>query len=275
MTRFALATTALLAVLLGPAAARAQDASVGCGNVGYVGCCIDDTHSQYCSNGKLVKKTCSGATPSCGWNKLGSNFVYTCGTTKDADPSGTYKRLCTAIPDGGPVPDPDWSVKTDKGTPKTEAGTKADSGTAVPCGSIPTWGCCEDDTTVKFCLSGSPKTKTCTGATPKCGWSKDGYYCGTTTDADPTGAKPRLCSAAPNPDGSVTKKDTGTSPTGDTGTAGDTGGTTPKKDTGTTKPKTTDDEGCACSLSSQATAGGVLVLAGALFIFALARRRRR
>jgi MYXO-CTERM domain-containing protein len=284
MTRIAFGLAAVAAIVVSPSLARAQDASVGCGNIGYIGCCVDDTHSKYCSNGKISSKTCSGTKPLCGWNLIGSttNYGYSCGTTKDSDPSGKYKRLCTEIPDGGAVPDPDWSVKTDKGTPKTEAGVKVEAGPVVPCGAITSLGCCEDDSTSKYCVSGTLKSKTCTGSTPKCGWSKTGYYCTTTTDSDPSGVNPRLCSQVVAKDGGTTQKDGSTTKTDTGGSTTDTGsttkkdtGSTTKKDTGsTTKPKA-EDEGCGCSVSSPGSAGILLLVVGLFFGFSLVRRRRR
>jgi MYXO-CTERM domain-containing protein len=256
------------ACLLGlPLAALAADGGGGCGSVGYVGCCIDATKSQYCSNGKLLQKTCT-APKKCGWNTLGANMVYTCGDTENSDPSGTYKKSCAAVLDAGAVPDPDWSIKKDQGTPKSDG--KADAPPAVPCGAITSKGCCEDDNTSKFCLNNALKTKDCTKApeSPKCGWKTNGYYCGTNGEADPTGANPRLCSAIGKGDGSVTP------PAGDTGgTTKDQGGTT-KKDAGTT-PKKTDDGGCSCALGAGPAAGGLLLLAAAVLVLSLARRRRR
>jgi len=91
------------------------DAQKGCGNVNYVGCCIDDTSRQYCSNGYLIKKTCSGTTPTCGWNA--SSKFYGCGTSATAEPTGTYPRLCSALPDGGPLPGVEAGVKKEAGVP--------------------------------------------------------------------------------------------------------------------------------------------------------------
>ncbi|MCC6747245.1 MAG: hypothetical protein IT371_06260 [Deltaproteobacteria bacterium] len=64
-----------------------------------------------------------------------------------------------------------------------------------------------------YCAQGTQKTRTCSGSTPKCGWSKKQgrYTCGTVEDADPAGTFPRECSTgAPTVDGGV-----GPAPTAD------------------------------------------------------------
>ncbi len=271
-----------LALITVSVPARAQDAGIPCGNVGYTGCCLDDTHSQYCSSKGLVTKTCSGSTPLCGW-KASSSF-YTCTTGTDSDPSGTYPRLCSDLPDGG-IPDPDKGIKK-------EAGATADLGPTIPCGPIPSQGCCLDDTHTKYCASGALKTKTCSSG-QTCLWvssSTPGYYCSTTAQGgvtqDPSGTYPRYCSAYET-DGPVTpKQDKGTvvnkeaggilpdiSSFSDYGT--EDSSTTPpaKQDKGTTKKKT-DDDGCSCAVGSTRSSGLFLLLLAAALLASLARKRR-
>jgi MYXO-CTERM domain-containing protein len=172
-----------------------------CGNISSIGCCDTDSSSKYCDGtGKLVTKDCSKETTykQCGWysNK------YQCTNSTASDPNSKYPRLCSALPDGGPIPVPDTGIKTDKGK--------------TPCGNIGYTGCCENDTTKKYCSSTSGLvTSTCSGAKPSCGWdSTNNYYtCTTSTGSDPSSKYPRLCSALP--DGGIadpdkgTKKDTG------------------------------------------------------------------
>jgi len=278
-----ISSLALLAITLAAVPAGAQvDASTGCGNVGYQGCCIDDTHSQYCSSGVLKTKTCgvgdAGITkPTCGW-VAASNF-YSCTSGTGSDPNGKYPRLCSALPDGGPIPGVEAGVKKEAGV-KVDTGTAKDSGPAVPCGKIPAAGCCADDTHTKYCDNGSLKSKTCTG-TQQCGWvvsSKPGYYCGSGTATDPAGT-PRSCSAYEG-DGGATTKDTGATKqdkgggTGDQGGAADVNGTVDsikKKDVGTTKPGSSDS-GCSCTVGDGSSSLSTLLLLAGL---ALVVRRRR
>lgn len=260
MSRLALAAAALLMVV---GVARTASAEP-CGNVTYTGCCVDDTNRQYCalrdSGYVLIKGTCTGGKI-CGWDA--TNKYYTCTTAATQEPTNTYPRLCSALPDGGPIPSPEKGIKGDKG-PTVDKST-----VVVPCGDITKAGCCEDDTTTKYCSSGSLVTKTCTG-TQKCGWVKalSGYGCGTTTDADPAGVVPRSCTAQPKVDANTSKTDTGgVKPTYDTGAAN------PDKPKNPT-PTKTDDGGCTIG-SSSLGAAGLIVLLGAAILGLIARRRRR
>lgn len=281
MRLFSLLLVALALVAV-PRLARAQDAGIPCGNVGYTGCCLDDTHSQYCGSKGLVTKTCTGTTPACGWSTTYNNYTCVAAGSPSSDPSGTYPRLCSDLPDGG-IPDPDKGVKK-------EAGLKADLGPTVPCGAIPSQGCCLDDTHTKYCASGALKTKTCSSG-QTCLWvssTSPGYYCSTTAQGgvsqDPSGKYPRSCSAYER-DGSVTpKQDRGTGVNKEAGPVPDVGSfpdlatddsSTPpaKQDKGTTKKKTSDD-GCSCAVGSAGNSGQFLLLLVAGLLALLARRRR-
>lgn len=69
-----------------------------CGNITNIGCCIDDTHSQYCdNNGKLVIKDCSQNTKykQCGW--YAAKGFYTCTDNLNSDLSGENPRLCSQV----------------------------------------------------------------------------------------------------------------------------------------------------------------------------------
>jgi MYXO-CTERM domain-containing protein len=216
-----------------------------CGNIGYTGCCENDTTKKYCSSTSgLVTSTCSGATPSCGWDA--TKGYYTCTTATGSDPNSKYPRLCSALPDGG-IPDPD-------------KGTKVDTGSTTPCGSIPSQGCC-DGTTMRYCLSGSLKTKDCS-ATPSCGWdsTKNYYSCGTSGGADPSGKYSKTCGATTTDSGTTQQDLNSTVDKG--GTKLDKGGTTPMKDDG-------------CSYGGPGPMQGALALLALIAVGALLVSRRR
>lgn len=179
---------------------KAAWAQEKCGNVTYVGCCLNATTSQYCSSRgttseKLNQNNCTGEKPKCGWNASSGYYTCVAESAPDTDPDGAV-RDCASLPE------------------------------PTPCGNIPTKGCCEDDTTEKYCKDGVLISKKCdtAGTKPKCNWSTSGnhYDClaATETSVDPSGLYPRYCKDIPDggikvPDGGV-KADTGTSvPCGD------------------------------------------------------------
>lgn len=194
-----------------------------CGNVSSIGCCESDTVSKYCSGNPPTLKTKDCTTDPnykfCGWY----SGKYQC--TTDAtlvDLSGKYPRLCSALPDGGPIPVPDKGVKADTG-PKADA-------TKIPCGNIGYTGCCQDTTHASYCTtSGSLSTKACSGTKPKCGWvatQTTGYGCYACytcvetafPDKDPNNKYPQMCSALP--DGGIPDPDRGAKDKGATTTDG-------------------------------------------------------
>jgi MYXO-CTERM domain-containing protein len=225
--------------------------AVPCGTVTGKGCCRDDNATLFCLSGSLATKDCTKApnTPKCGWDSA-KNY-YTCGTGGQADPAGTYPRLCDDLPDGG-------ASVSDKGV-------KLDGRQPVPCGKIPQEGCCLDDNATQFCVNGSLATRDCTQGTntPKCGWKTSGYFCGTDGAADPTNTFPRLCSAYTSDGGGGAR---------DRGLAVDKGSLT-KSDVGSSS-KNKSSDGCACEVATTPGAGGMLGLLLALSAALLLGRRR-
>ena len=223
-----------------------------CGSITSVGCCADDSTLKWCSSNVLKTKTCNGANSKCGWETTdkGSSW-YTCTTATSSDPTSTHPRLCSAIRDGG----------------------TADKSTVTPCGSITSTGCC-DGQTVKYCSSGSLKTRDCS-SNLSCGWGKAhdygsaNYTCGTAGAPDPSGTHPMSCSSSSS-DGSTSKDQS-----------------TTKKDQSSTTPDTNkhvdsavspnkSDSGCGCSIArAPAVSASLLCLLGAAVLALFASRRRR
>jgi MYXO-CTERM domain-containing protein len=248
-----------------------------CGNIGYTGCCVDDNTSHYCSKGTLKTKDCTASpnTPKCGWSD--TNHYYTCGTAGGDDPSGTYPRLCTQLPDGG-IPDPDSGTKKDTGGTTKDAGTKKDSGSGVPCGEIKSQGCCDGET-VYYCTKSGLLTKDCSG-TPSCGWddTKHFYTCGTAGAADPNNQYPMSCSSSPSKDsGSILKDSGGLLKDGaglkDSGTKLPDGSSI-KKDSSSSSKSTSDNSGCSCTVGTHSTAGLLFTYLMAGVALLLSRKRR-
>jgi MYXO-CTERM domain-containing protein len=128
------------------------------------------------------------------------------------------------------------------------AHAEPDLGPVIPCNGVPPQGCCDGET-LKYCISGTLKTRDCSGE-PKCGWSaKDSYYyCGTAGGED--NKYPKACPAQPP----------------DSGAAADSG-----PDSGSTEEKS--DGGCSFTAGSGSdpSRGFPLVL---LALLLLPRRRR-
>lgn len=243
---FALATALLLAL---PSDVMAQ----ACGNVTSIGCC-DGTTATYCDKGVLKTKDCPTQTApytQCGWRA--DTGYYTCTDNSNADPSGTYPKDCSTLPDGGIVGN---------------------------CGTVTADGCC-DGVTNKYCNSGGLLIiRDCSAKDPpynKCGWraDKSHYTCTDNEDSDPSGTLPRACGGGTVDSGPV-QQDTGVTPQQDTGVTPqfDTG-TTTKLDTGTTPPpKDGDDDGCGCRVGARDVGAPLLLLLAAILSLTLIRRRR-
>jgi len=247
--------TLTLTLVLAPARASAQS----CGNITGVGCC-EGSVAKFCSKGVLKTKDCATAFDAgaltCGW--VASKSFYSCTTSADVDPSGTYPISCNVVTDGGPPPD---------------------APPGVPCGNIPSQGCCDGET-VKYCSTSKNtlSTKDCT-ASPSCGWdsAKSYYTCGTSGSADPAGTYPMPCSAyesdasTPTGDGPVTQSD-GPATQSD-GPATQSDGPTVQADSGT-PPKSSDDDGCGCGVGRPAASSAWLLLVLGVGLLLAAWRRR-
>lgn len=244
-----------------------------CGNVTFTGCCVDDTHRQYCSSTKgLVSGACKDGQK-CGWNLLPNQtdkYAYTCGESDGEDPTGANPKMCDgSTSNGGNNTGNSGSNGGNSGS--TDGNNSGNNSLNLTCDQIPK-GCCNDDGTVLFCSKGAliNKPKTCANG-QKCGWNSyngkgNSYTCGESGEADPSGQYVMSCSQIAN---------------GATG--GSTGGTTTDSDTATNQAaatavpakNSTDDEANGCSLIANSASNVGLFGGLALLAIALILRRGR
>ncbi len=172
----------------------------GCGDIDYTGCC-DGELLQWCENGQLKSLNCADKQH-CGWDA--ANGYYNCGTAGQADPSGSNPLSC----ESEPVCVPSCAGKScgsdgcggscgSCGAGQSCQGGQCVGGPTGGCGDVTFEGCC-DGSVLTWCENGELKSADCAGK-PSCGWdAANGYYnCGTSGQADPSGANPKSCEAAP------------------------------------------------------------------------------
>ena len=203
-----------------------QSSYPSCGNITWQGCCKDDK-LYYCQWGELYCADCGPSGSQCGWDY--TNNFYDCEDHDDADPSGTYPKVCPAcVPPCPPgfncfngtcipcVPNCPGKECGDDGCGGScgdcapgdvcaggqcvpDSGLQECNGTAQSsypfCGTIESAGCCDAKGRVLWCENGSLYCLDCNQGMPECGWKPqyNSYDCLANGEEDPQGKYPKDC----------------------------------------------------------------------------------